>query len=465
MAHAKLSPSSAHRWLRCPGSIPLVDELRMEGKIPKEERSAFTDEGTVAHSWAAKALEHFDAGLDFDWSSIPDQIMASHVRAYYDLVTSKVSGDGQLHIEVALPLFYGYRGKADMEVQILDIGNKFKSETAFILEPIAHAGSRLFAGEFSSYDEAKAYFDDHLALQGYWIEETGTADAVVLTDEALYIIDLKYGEGVSVDARENDQLAIYAESFIQQYKLRDRLSSKFSVVPTIFQPRCREGAPVREWFTTLGELAFLASDIKQAAIDIRSNDAHIIKPSDKACRFCPAKKLCKHYANFCTYEVDVEFADALNSGMNARPPAEFLSEEAIARIAKVALDGRFVKWLNSVAEYALELRLAGKLENSGLKAVYSNPRRKWGDEDAAAKLLRNYLSLDEVMPRSIISPSQAEKLLKTHDVSTKFENKLRAAISKPQGQPTLALADDEREEVKTQSAAAEFGDVAQEDLL
>ena len=46
-AHAKFSPSAAHRWLRCPGSYDLTKD------IPNTS-SAAADEGTLAH----EVLEH-----------------------------------------------------------------------------------------------------------------------------------------------------------------------------------------------------------------------------------------------------------------------------------------------------------------------------------------------------------------------------------------------------------------------
>ena len=63
MAHAQLSPSSAMRWMTCPGSVAL-------GAALPDTSSTFADEGTAAHFLAAECLERELNTLDFIGQSI-----------------------------------------------------------------------------------------------------------------------------------------------------------------------------------------------------------------------------------------------------------------------------------------------------------------------------------------------------------------------------------------------------------
>lgn len=88
MAHAKLSPSSASRWLNCPGSVALCENL------PDSSSSAAL-EGTVAHALAAHCLTSGAdprtlVGMVFeDIAEFPvSDEMAGHVADYCDYINS-----------------------------------------------------------------------------------------------------------------------------------------------------------------------------------------------------------------------------------------------------------------------------------------------------------------------------------------------------------------------------------------
>jgi hypothetical protein len=85
--HARLSPSAAHRWLRCPGSVAL------EATLP-DSSSEYAEEGTKAHGVAAQVLN------GTDWLQITgvDQEMIENVGRYTDYVRT-IAGDLPLVIE------------------------------------------------------------------------------------------------------------------------------------------------------------------------------------------------------------------------------------------------------------------------------------------------------------------------------------------------------------------------------
>ena len=56
--HAKLAPSSAHRWLECHGSISLCETV-------EDTDSVYAREGTFAHDIAAKCLTTNKDALSF----------------------------------------------------------------------------------------------------------------------------------------------------------------------------------------------------------------------------------------------------------------------------------------------------------------------------------------------------------------------------------------------------------------
>lgn len=84
--HAKMSPSGAHRWMRCPAS------LLLEQTLP-DTSSKYADEGTRAHAMAASVLE----GIE-DIGPRDDISMAEYIADYAKLVREYAEG-GTLLVE------------------------------------------------------------------------------------------------------------------------------------------------------------------------------------------------------------------------------------------------------------------------------------------------------------------------------------------------------------------------------
>jgi len=98
--HAKLGPSSADRWMQCPGSVVLSEGM-------PQRTSEFAAEGTAAHELAEKLLNGGKRGDDME--------MADHVVTYVDHVLYLAGTDAKntLHIEVRVKVSDDIWGTAD----------------------------------------------------------------------------------------------------------------------------------------------------------------------------------------------------------------------------------------------------------------------------------------------------------------------------------------------------------------
>ena len=309
---------------------------------------------------------------------VPDRItpeMVAHAKGYADFVKSKFTPTGVKYIERKVPLFY---------------------------------------------------------LQ----QRNGIIDAAIFNSESVVITDLKYGVGVSVEAENNPQIAIYAESLIQYWEDITPMPPSLKVELHIYQPRDRNNhEAVRSWHLTRGELAAYTQGLAYQAQIAMSGQGEF-KPDNKACQFCPAKGFCVAYAN---------------TGLTALPPEARIIElphpGALTRVQRVqVLKAKKVlnDWLEAVEDQEFSELMNGA-EPQGMKLVEGKANRQWGDPEAALTLLSNHLTMDELRPRAdIVSPAQAEKLLKGVEQSTRFKNRMRQLITKPEGKPTLVSEDDPR---------------------
>lgn len=104
MSHSPLSPSSAGRWINCPGSLKAMENM------PSEPLSEFAKEGTDAHRLA---------DFYFMWGQFPegtDCETENHLRLYCETVLAE---PGELKTEVRLthPIFPEVFGTADAVVE------------------------------------------------------------------------------------------------------------------------------------------------------------------------------------------------------------------------------------------------------------------------------------------------------------------------------------------------------------
>lgn len=147
-AHAVLAPSSASRWMACPGSVNLSERMH---EIAPPESSSHAEEGTLAHEVAEQEVALLLDGVQPEYSDKVNEQMIAYGKAYAQYISDEAILADKVLIE-----------------QKLDMSS---------------------------------------AIPGCW----GTVDCLVMSKGgALHVIDYKYGMGVKVDADTNYQLICYA---------------------------------------------------------------------------------------------------------------------------------------------------------------------------------------------------------------------------------------------------------------
>lgn len=367
--HAVLSPSGAHRWLNCTPSA------RLELQFPDTSSEA-AKEGTLAHEMAEVKLQ------------------------YYNKAITKRTHTAQL--------------------------NKLKKNELYQLEMDHHTDSYV---DFINREALKFENEPVIKIEvrvdvsEYIPECSGTADCVLIGGGVLHIIDFKYGKGVPVAAKNNEQLTIYALGVYELYKaLYDIKTVKLSIV----QPRLDN---FDTWECSKDALLITGQFIAgKAKLAFAGEGEHV--PGDW-CRFCRASAQCRARA-----EENVKLAFQTDK----KPP--LITNEEVGEYIRMGRD--VAKWLSDLEAYALAECLSGR-EVAGFKAVEGRGSRVWTDEEAAFDKLKAN-GIEEALlfePRKHISLAQTEKLVGKKD----FGALVGEFVDKKPGKPALVPESDKREAI------------------
>lgn len=381
--HARLSASGASRWINCPPSV------RMEEAFP-DKGSSYAAEGTLAHSVAELFLRY---------------------------------NNGELN-------------KRTFNTRL----NKLKKEELFSDEMEDYCADYA-QSVWEQVNEAKALcsdpevlFEQRLDFSDYVPGGFGTGDVVIVADEVLQVIDLKYGKGVGVSAENNPQLRLYGLGALTEYSV---LYDIKEVKMTIIQPRLDN---VSTEVLSVEELTTWAEDVVKPAADLAEAGEGDLCVGDH-CRFCKARATCRARADYNLELTKLEFRNA-----------DVLEEWEIGEVLERA--DELSSWVRDITDYAFDQALNHGKHWDGWKLVEGRSVRKYVDEEGVSTALQaEGYAEEDLFNKKLKGITEMEKL-----VGKKlFAEALVDLVEKPAGKPVLVKETDKRPALNgTESAKNDF---------
>jgi hypothetical protein len=370
--HALLSASSSHKWLNCTPSARLEENFH-------EETSIFAEEGTAAHTLSEHKLKKF---LKIKSRKPKSKFDSEDMEEYTDI-----------YVNYATEL-------------IMKVSKECK-------DPIVLIEQRL---DFS-----------HYVPEGF-----GTGDLVIVADESLYIVDLKYGKGVSVSAERNPQMMLYALGALNIF---ESIYDFKTVNIVIVQPRLES---ISTYETTIEELTKWAEEDLKPKANLAINGEGEFIPGEH-CRFCKARTTCRARSDNFLELARFEF----------KMP-DLLTDSEVEDVLSLA--DQLSKWASDVYAYATDKAIREGKEWNGYKLVEGRANRKYVDEDEVVKAVTS-AGYEDVYKKTLIGITEMEKLLG----KKKFGIILGNLVERPQGKITLVSESDKRKSIKLNNTAeAEF---------
>jgi hypothetical protein len=304
---------------------------------------------------------------------------------------------------------------------------------------------------------------------------TGTGDVVLLCFDIAEIQahDFKYGQGVEVDAEENEQLAMYLCGALDVFDEFAPPGGWQLFRGVIHQPRIKAEPDEHVW--TRAELMEFKSKAKIAAElavahaedDVGTlNSAGLLVAGDKQCKFCSAKIItvggktieCPALAKLALEIVTAEFVDLDAQPVALPKPAQAIPAD-MERLGALYKQIPLAKAFFAAVAGEMEARLLAGEKHPDFKVVAGRKgNRAWRDEPAVEEMLKTTRRVkhDQMYDYKVISPTSAEKLVKSKVIGDRQWKKLQEMITQADGQPTVAPASDKRPALTLKPAVDAF---------
>jgi hypothetical protein len=336
--------------MNCPGSVALVQ------LAPPSPSSVYADKGTLLHTAISEMLLGEDnvIGMTYEGQTLDQDMIDQKLQPALDLL-DKLDPDGQMKLAIETRVGFG----------------------------------KFLPGAF------------------------GSCDVLGRLGSTAYVIDWKFGEGIAVDAEENEQLMYYAAAAMRTPEVAWVFKGATTIECVIIQPPV-----IRRWTTTPARIKAFEKDLKRAVKAASLPDAKL-NPGDH-CRWCAAKPTCP------------AMTGAVDRALKVKLDA--VDDEMLGAYASnaVLLQG----WIDSINEL-VQTKIEKGYKIPGWKLVAKRGTRSWVDQGKATAAL-TALGVDPIK-KELVSPAQAEKLLKA-----KKQNLPEGLVVSVSSGDTLAAESDPR---------------------
>lgn len=409
-AHSPLGPSSAKRWLNCPGSV------RATAGLPSSS-SEYADEGTAAHGVSEYCRIHDAEASEF---------LGWKVEVARGDVVRTFECDQEM---------------VDSVQAFVDWCNEVPADLVLV-EPLVR------------YDE--------YVHQGF-----GTLDDARLRPRRGVITDFKHGKGVQVFAEHNEQLMTYALAVWLGYNW---LFEFDEFVLRVAQPRLDH---FDEWTISVAELLQWASEVLRPGGEfVMTKEGSEKFAAGSWCQFCKIKQSCETRARWALSQVvqvpPDEFEDldeaverASKAALSFEAAQAEMPSEVIAKCLAVA--DYVASWCKDIKAAAMR-RLQQRIPVGDWKLVQGRSRRTWNlPELEIAAVLKEEGGVDPYEHKLLTPPKAEKKIGKKHPIMTARDDEGNLIyVLKSPGKPKLAPATDKRPAMSV-DMLKEFDDLGEEE--
>jgi hypothetical protein len=328
MQHSNIvGGSTAKRVINCPGSVAMVQ------KMPPQPSNKYADEGTLLHNVIADIIMSDKAPWQYLGAKYQDQVLTQ------ELIDNK--------LKVALAALDENDPNKEMQIEA----------------------------------ETRVGFGD--LLPGVF----GSTDLIGRIGNRAVVLDWKFGDGVAVEAEENEQLMFYAAAAMRTEGSKWAFDGATEIECIIVQPPA-----IKRWVTTPKRIADFEAQLMRAVKEAEHPNA-MIRTGDH-CRWCTAKPICPQM----TGAADRALQVAIKS-LDANMIGSYLANADILE-----------DWIKDLRALAHQMLDSGA-PVPGYKLVQKRATRQWVDDKKAADALTE-MGLVAYKEPEVLSPAQAEKELK-----------------------------------------------------